>query len=367
MKIAMIGHKDFPCRTGGVEVVVYELATRLAARGEDVTVYNRGKIKGRNKGKELGVNIRRSFTFKKQSLNAMVYSFTATFNALFHNYDIIHYHAIGPSVPLFVAHLFGKKTVSTIHGLNWKVDKWNSFACKYLKLGERIAAKYADEVVTLSDEMYQYFLDTYNRKTVLIKNAISPIPTVDDKIIFEKFGLKKNSYILYVGRISPEKGIQDLIAAYNKIDIPQKLVIVGEISENEFGNEIKELIKGNDKIICTGFAEGERLYSLYNNCALYVLPSHTEGLALTLLEAMSCGVKCLVSDIVENMSVIKDYGYSFRVSQTDDLAEKIVKSILTEGNEAKQIEEITYIKDNYSYDNVIDKHLQMYKGIIGKK
>ncbi len=109
MKIAMIGHKQFPSRSGGVEVVVYELATRLAKKDYDVTVYNRGKVKGKNKYKEEGVNVIRSATFEKSSLNAMAYSFMATFNALFKKYDIVHYHAIGPSVPLLLAHIFGKK------------------------------------------------------------------------------------------------------------------------------------------------------------------------------------------------------------------------------------------------------------------
>lgn len=167
MRIAMIGHKEFPSRVGGVEVVVYELATRLTARGVDVTVYNRGKEKHHNRYKELGVNVVRSFTPKNKSLNAMLYSFVATFHALFRKYDIIHYHAIGPCVPLVIAHIFGRKTVATIHGLNWKVDKWGSFASKYLRLGEKIAAKYADTVITLSEGMRQYFLNTYDRDTVL--------------------------------------------------------------------------------------------------------------------------------------------------------------------------------------------------------
>ena len=135
MKIAMIGHKDFPSRSGGVEVVVYELSTRLAARGHEVTVYNRGRQKGHNVYQERNVRVKRIFTFKKQILNAMVYSFLATFDTIFHDFDVIHYHAIGPSVPLFLAKLFGKHTVCTVHGLNWRSDKWGGFASFYLRLG----------------------------------------------------------------------------------------------------------------------------------------------------------------------------------------------------------------------------------------
>lgn len=358
----MIGHKDFPSRSGGVEVVVYELAVRLAAKGENITVYNRGKIKNHNKYKECGVNIIRSFTFKKQSLNAMVYSFTATLNALFHKYDIIHYHAIGPSVPLIIAHLFGIKTVATVHGLNWKVDKWKSFASKYLKLGEKIAAKYADEVITLSDEMHKYFLDTYGRNTKLIKNAITPIPKTDETIIKEKFGICAHEYVLYVGRISPEKGIQDLIKAYKRANVSEKLVIAGEMPDNDFGKEISTLI-GNDKnIICTGFAEGEILNSLYSNCSIYVLPSHTEGLPLTLLEAMSCGANCLVSDIPENLSVLREFGNSFKTYDINDLAQSLEQNI---GKEISE-EETEYIRENYGYENVIEEHLKVYHKVIGK-
>lgn len=157
MKIAMIGHKDFPSRSGGVEVVVYELSTRLAARGHEVTVYNRGRQKGHNAYLEQNVRVKRIFTFKKQILNAMVYSFLATFDTIFHDFDVIHYHAIGPSVPLFLAKLFGKHTVCTVHGLNWRSDKWGGFASFYLRLGEKVAARFADEVIVLSEEEKQYF------------------------------------------------------------------------------------------------------------------------------------------------------------------------------------------------------------------
>ena len=239
MKIAMIGHKDFPCRSGGVEVVVYELATRLAARGEDVTVYNRGRQRGHNRYRVEGVNVIRSFTFRRQSLNAMVYSFTATLGALRRRYDIMHYHAIGPCVPLVIAHAFGRRTVATVHGLNWRVDKWRGFASKYIRLGERIAAKYADEVITLSDEMHRYFLDTYGRDTALIRNAVSPVPPTDIGIIREKYGLEKNGFILYVGRISPEKGIDELIEAYKRARPAERLIIAGEIGSDPFGCAVR--------------------------------------------------------------------------------------------------------------------------------
>lgn len=365
MKIAMIGHKQFPSRSGGVEVVVYELATRLARRGEDITVYDRGRKRGHNRYVCEGVNVCRSFTFKRQSLNAMVYSFTATLDALFRGYDIIHYHAIGPSVPLFIAHMLGKRTVATIHGLNWRVDKWNSFASRYLKLGERIAAKYADEVVTLSADMHKYFLDTYGRETTLIENGITPIPTRDDSAVRDRLGVGKGEYYLYVGRISPEKGIQDLVRAYKAARPTKKLIIAGEMPDNDFGREICELVKDEPDIICAGFAEGELLYSLYCNCATYILPSHTEGLPLTLLEAMSCGADCLVSDIPENTSVLAGFGRDFKVSDISALANELSLT-QNEREDSEKKRQAEHVIECYGYERVIDEHMKMYRRVMEK-
>lgn len=367
MRIAMIGHKEFPSRAGGVEVVVYELATRLTARGVDVTVYNRGKEKHHNRYEELGVNVVRSFTPKNKSLNAMVYSFVATFHALFGKYDIIHYHAIGPCVPLVIAHIFGRKTVATIHGLNWKVDKWGSFASKYLRLGEKIAAKYADTVITLSEGMRQYFLDTYDRDTVLVKNAVSPIPETPDDIIREKYGLEKGSYVLYIGRLSPEKGIQDLISAYRKSGIAKKLVVAGEAADSAFLDDLRALAGDGGDVMFAGLVSGELMNSLYCNTALYVLPSHTEGLALTLLEALSCGADCLVSNIEENTSVAGKYAETFESGNVDDLADKLVKCAYRIKAPSESEEQKKYVSANYGYDRVIDEHMKIYNALVRKE
>lgn len=157
MRIAMIGHKKFLSRSGGVEVVVYELSTRLAQRGYQVTVYDRGREKGEMPFSYQGVEVRQAPTFRRQSLNAMVYSVTATLQALFRPYDVYHYHALGPSVMLLLPRLLGKTTVVTVHGLDWQRDKWNRFASAYLKLGEKIIARFAQEVIVLSQANQAYF------------------------------------------------------------------------------------------------------------------------------------------------------------------------------------------------------------------
>ena len=364
MKIAMIGHKDFPSRSGGVEVVVYELSTRLAKLGEEVTVYNRTTKWFTKNSNVEGVKTRPAPTFKKESLNAMVSSFTGAIKATFKKYDILHFHAIGPSAMLFFPHFLGKKTVATVHGLDWQRDKWGRLASTYLKFGEKMAAKYADAVIVLSDVNKEYFKEKYNRDTILIKNAITPVRALAANIIKKDFGLNKNDYILYLGRLTPEKGIKDLIEAFKEIDTDKKLIIAGDDKPTKYVDEIKEIAKDDNRIKFVGAVSGEKLEELYSNALLYVLPSRIEGLALTLLEAMSCGTRCLVSDIPENTSVTLEFGDTFKCSDVSDLRNNLIRILDEDGDYTKKEEQIAYIKENYSYERVVKETKAVYNAVL---
>ena len=342
MKVAMIGHKDFPSRSGGVEVMVGGLAVSLVRRGYEVTVYNRGLQKGHNVYTTEGVQARRIFTFQKAALNAMVYSFLATFDALIRNYDVIHYHAIGPSVPLVIAKLFGKHTVCTVHGLNWKVDKWGGFASAYLKLGERVAAKYADDLVVLSESEWNYFQEKYDRTAILIPNAVQMRQPLSCSLIREKYGLEAGSYILYVGRISPEKGPLDLVEGYLKAHTDKKLVLAGPFAETEYCTTVQEKIAGNPNIITTGYVVGDAL-----------------------LEALSLGAKCLVSDIPENTTVTADYGTEFRTEDTDSLARALERDTARPLTPEQREAQVDYVHTNFDYDVMLDRYEEVYHHVIG--
>lgn len=362
MRIAMIGHKTFPSRSGGVEVVVSELSTRLAARNHDVTVYNRG-----TKGKEKEYNkvhIRHAFTFRTGGSDAMVASFTATFAAVFRKYDIIHFHALGPSAMLPLAKLFRKKTVATVHGLDWQRAKWGGFATRYLKYGEKMIARKADKVIVLSEAVKEYFKETYGRDTILINNAVVPVEAEEPEIIKERFGLEKDGYVLYLARIVPEKRLDLLIEAFCAANIGKKLAIAGEIPDNEFGNKIREMIAGKDDIVPIGFVEGRLLRELYTNCSLYVLPSSIEGMALTLLEAMSAGCKCLVSDIPENLRVIENFGTSFKTEDKDSLTEMLRESLDRVQTEEEKQQQKDLVAKKYSYDAMVDSTLSVYNELL---
>lgn len=374
MKIAMIGHKRIPSREGGVEVVVEELATRLVKEGHEVDVYNR---KGKNvqdknvdndkkKIKEYeGVKIITIPTINMKGIDALLYSIIASFRVIFGKYDILHYHAEGSCAMLWLPHLFKKKIVVTIHGLDWQRAKWGGFATKYIKFGEKLAAKYADEIIVLSKGVQKYFKDTYNRETKFIPNGVNKPEIKQAKIIKEKYNLQKDDYILFLARIVPEKGVHYLIEAFKQIETNKKLVIAGGASHtNEYLEKIKKMVREDERIIMTGFVQGEELEELFSNCYLYCLPSDIEGMPLSLLEAMSYGCNCLVSDIEENIQITEDRATTFQKGNVKDLKEKLKQVI--DNSEKRKEDNIDYITKKFNWGNVIRELIALYEETITK-
>ena len=186
-----------------------------------------------------------------------------------------------------------KKVVQdlTSGGIDWQREKWQSgLGSKFIHQGEKNAVKYADEVIVLSKGVQDYFKETYGRETHFIPNGVNRPQIRETSLITDKFGLKKDSYILFLGRLVPEKGIRYLVEAFKNVKTDKKLVIAGGSSDTDsFMEELKDLAKGDDRILFTGFVQGAMLDELYSNTYIYTLPSDLEGMPLSLLEAMSYG------------------------------------------------------------------------------
>ena len=376
LRIAMIGHKRIPSREGGVEIVVEELAVRMAALGHRVDAYNRygHHVSGKKYDQEYGWKGRKFYkgvrvyivpTFRNSSLNAIVYSFFATVRALFGRYDVLHYHAEGPCAMLWLPKLFRRRIVVTVHGLDWQRAKWGNFASYVIKFGERLAAKYADEVIVLSKNVQQYFADTYHREVTYIPNGINRPVRREAQMITEKYGLEKDGYLLSLGRIVPEKGLHYLIEAFAGIETDRKLVIAGGNSHAvEYMEQIHRMASQDKRIIMTDFVQGQMLEELYSNAYAFVLPSDVEGMALTLLEAMSFGDCCLVSDICENTEVVEDKALVFRKGDVKDLRAKL-EFMLTHPEVVHEYgrQSADFICGKYRWDEVVDETVRLYRGV----
>lgn len=368
LNIAMLGHKRVPSREGGIEVVVEELSTRMVASGYSVTCFNRrgkhvsgAEIQRVNQYK--GVRIKEVFTIDKKGLAAMTSSFFASMEAAFGKYDVVHFHAEGPCAVLWLPKLFGKRCIATIHGIDWQRAKWGGFASKYIKFGEKIAAKYADEIIVLSEGVQKYFMNTYERETVFIPNGVNRPTLRSPQLIKEKYGLDKDEYILFLGRLVPEKGITYLVKAFREVTTDKKLVIAGGSSDTDtFMQELKKLAEGDDRIVFTGFVQGQMLEELYSNAYVYTLPSDLEGMPLSLLEAMSYGNCCLTSDIAECAEVVENKAILFKKSDVDDLKEKL-QYVCDNPDAVRKLKNgaADFICQKYNWDDVVDRTLKLYQ------
>lgn len=368
MAIAMFGQKRLS-REGGIEIVVKELCTRMAKNGYTVTCYNRSghHVSGAEYDKKTeyeGINQKCVPTIEKKGLAAVSSSFFAALYSAFGKYNVVHIHAEGPAFFSWLPKLLGKRVIVTVHGLDWQREKWKSgFGSKFIKQGEKNAVKYADEIIVLSKGVHDYFRNQYGRETRFIPNGVNRPEIRKAELITDKFGLTKDSYILFLGRLVPEKGIRYLIEAFKNVKTEKKLVIAGGSSDTDsFMKELKELAKDDKRIIFTGFVQGQMLEELYSNAYIYTLPSDLEGMPLSLLEAMSYGNCCLVSDIQECTEVVEDKALIFKKSNVQDLQNKLQEAC----DRAEKIMELKqqaadYICKKYNWDDVVEETLKLYR------
>ena len=376
MKVAMIGHKVIPSRRGGIENVLTTLCPLLVQSGAEVTCYNRTSDKVENEyvgtvenNKYRDVTLKKAWTVNARGVSAMIASFTAAISAAFGRYDVVHFHAEGPCAAMWIPKMFGKRCVATVHGLDWQREKWGKgFASKYIKFGERVMVKYADEIIVLSESARVYFEETYNRKTILIHNGIErPVKKSADRIT-EQYGLSKGEYICMVSRLTAEKGVHYLINAYNCIQTDKKLVIAGDTSDtDDYVAMLKQKAAGNPNIIFTGFISGDVLTEIYSNAYLVALPSDIEGMSLSLLEALAYGNAVLCSDIPENTLVTENKALHFQKSNVEDLAQKLQKMCDDEAfvNDLKAgVDE--FILNKYNWNDIASATCDLYQKVMSK-
>lgn len=364
----MFGQKRLS-REGGIEIVVKELCTRMAKNGYTVTCYNRSghHVSGAEYDKKTeyeGINQKCVPTIEKKGLAAVSSSFFAALYSAFGKYNVVHIHAEGPAFFSWLPKLLGKRVIVMVHGLDWQREKWKSgFGSKFIKQGEKNAVKYADEIIVLSKGVHDYFRNQYGRETRFIPNGVNRPEIRKAELITDKFGLTKDSYILFLGRLVPEKGIRYLVEAFKNVKTEKKLVIAGGSSDTDsFMKELKELAKDDKRIIFTGFVQGQMLEELYSNAYIYTLPSDLEGMPLSLLEAMSYGNCCLVSDIQECTEIVEDKALIFKKSNVQDLQNKLQEACdRTEKVMELKQQAADYICKKYNWDDVVEETLKLYR------
>lgn len=366
MKVVVVGTRGIPNILGGVETHCEELFPRLAAKGVDVTVIRRTPyvLPDNEISSYKGVKLIDIFAPHKKSLEAFCHTFLAVIRARFMNPDILHIHAIGPSIMVPFARLLGMKVVMTHHGADYDRQKWGRLAKTVLKTGERFGAKYSNRVIVISRYIADSLSRLYGRDdTTLIYNGVNLPKRSRRRDWLDKWGLSNTPYIVAVGRFVKEKGFHDLIEAYTKSGLQEhyKLVIAGDADfEDDYSRALRQQA-AEAEVILTGFIKGEPLNQLLTNASVYVMSSYHEGLPIALLEAMSYGLDIIVSDIPANRLAEISPRDLFPVGDTDALAAKLIEKAQNPPRHRR------YDLTNYDWDHIADQTLSLYRSLAPNK
>lgn len=356
-----------PAKFGGVESHVEDLSKRLVQLGHDVYVYTRPNYTDPMIKEVDGVKLISLPNIGSKHLDAISATFRAIWDLRGREVDVVHFHSIGPSslLPLVKILKPGVPIVATFHTRCYQHQKWGFFARTYLRFGELMLNLFADRVIAISKSLRNYADETYNSQPVYIPNGVNIEKPLLAKQI-KKWGLTSGNYIVIVTRLVRHKGVQYLIKAYQKLNPEKKLVIVGDSAfTSDYVAELKALAGDNKKIIFTGNQSGDVLSELFSNAYLFVQPSESEGLSIALLEAMSYGKTCLVSDISENLEAIDRFGFNFENKSADDLAKKLdyllkrPALVHAVGQEAK-----ARIKEQYNWKNISQGVVETYRQAV---
>jgi glycosyltransferase involved in cell wall biosynthesis len=365
MRIAMIGQKGIPATHGGIERHVEELAAGLAARGHEVTVYCRRHYCDPVLGAHRGVRLRHLPSLATKHLDAISHSMLAALDAALGPYDIVHFHAVGPALVSFIPRLTGKRVVVTVHGRDWERRKWGPVARTFLRLGERMAVAVPHRTIAVSSSLARALEHEYGRVVVFVPNGIA-VGEDEDRSVLTELGLQPGGFVLFAGRLVPEKGLHHLIAAWARLEPPagMRLVVAGDTSFSDA--YVEELTsRAAASVVFAGYVYGPRLNALFRNTALFVFPSELEGLPIVLLEAAAQGVPVLASDIEPCREVLGDGGAYFESGDVEDLGAKLA-GVLGDVAPLRKTAELGAVglRERYSWENVVERTEAVYVSAV---
>jgi len=360
MKIALMGSRGIPACYSGFETFYEQLSWRLVKRGHDVTVYNRSNYISYREPYYRGVRLVRLPTIKNKHTDTIFHTFLSVLHSIFQKYDIVYFCIVGNSPLTFVPRLFGAKVLLNVDGADWEREKWRGLSKKYLLWSEKVATKFPHVVIADSRVIQKRYKRLYRKKTVFIPYGANVLQNAKDKYL-KIFGLEKNKYILFVGRLEPENQPHLLIEVFKEIKTDMKLVIVGDAPYGEkYKKELREL--ADQRVIFTGFLFGEGYQQLSSHSYLYVLTSAVEGTRPVLLEQLAFGNCVLVRNSEANMEVIGNAGLFFdRQKEKEDLKKKIEYLLdHPELIEAFRKEACRKISREYDWEKITDEYEKLF-------
>lgn len=370
LRIAMIGQKGLPATFGGIEHHVEELGARLIDRGHQVTVFCRSNYGAGRQQRHRGIRLVELPTLGTKHLDAIVHSAFSTTAAMRSSCDILHYHAIGPGALSVVPRVASRaKVVLTVHGLDDERAKWGRLAKTVLRTAGWISARAPNAIIVVSQDLKRHYWEVRRRETVYIPNGVCIREPGPARPTLDRFGLEAGRYLLFVGRLVPEKAPDLLIRAFRLVPADQRLVLVGGSSFTDgYAAQLRRLTADDPRVVLTGYLYGSELRALYEHAAAFVLPSSLEGLPLTLLEAVSYGTPVLASAIAPHVEVLGASGPGGRLFAPGDERQLVqaLTAVLADGAAERRGAAVLRerVLRQYSWDDAAVATERVYRHIL---
>ncbi len=373
LSIAMVGLRGVPATYGGIERHVEELGARLAERGHEVTVYCRNGYSDERPTAHRGMRLHHLPSVPTKHLEAISHTVASAAQAFSSRHDIVHFHALGPGLVSPLVRALGDcSVVQTVHGLDGQRAKWGRVAQRVLRVGERLSARVPDETLVVSDYLATHYRSTHDRPTTVTPNGVArqrPEPLGEWA---DEHGLTPGSYLLYVGRLVPEKRADLLLEAFRGVDTDKRLVVAGGTSFSDgYVQQLQALADRDPRVLMAGYVYGRQLAALYSNAAAFVMPSDLEGQGLTLLEAASFGVPVVTSDIGPLAEIVersRPGALLFPAGDAAALRHQIVTTLTGGAAVRAGADELRRrVLDTYSWDAMTDRVEEVYLRLQAKR
>ena len=366
MKIAVVGLRGIPNIMGGIESHCQQIYPRIAKEDVEITVIGRSPYLESRRSEYEGISVIGLWAIQNKFLETFLHTVVAIiYAAIFIRPNVLHIHAVGPALFTPLARLLGLKVVVTHHGADYDRQKWNAIAKFILKSGEKMACLFANKVIVVGRSLTSTLKMKYPKQ----KDRITFIPNgtlaafgqgCTERDLPKDLAITSGNYILAVARLVPEKGLHDLVDAYNKSETTHKLVIVGDADHNDdYSRKIKS--KASEKVIIAGRRGGSELQSLYKFARVFVLPSYHEGHPIVALEAISAGTQVLLSDIQPNLDIALQVDCYFRVGDVNSLTNKLDEL----DNLNLEIDQSAFLA-RYDWDAIAVNTLRQYMKATGR-
>jgi glycosyltransferase involved in cell wall biosynthesis len=325
LRVTMLGIRGFPDVQGGAEKHVEKLSCALTALGCEVEAIVRSGYVDKTRKSWRGIALTPLWAPRISGLEAFAHSFLGVLRAAVERPDVLHIHSIGPALFTPLARALGLRVIVTHHVLNYENDKWGAFARSILRFGEKVAMKFANGRIAVSEGLAREMARTYRVSVDAIPNGIDKPHMIETTGTLAAFGLTPGRYALNVARIDEQKRQLDMVAAYARLKSPSwRLALVGGADySSPYAKAVAAAARETPGVVMLGHQSGDALAELYSHAGVFVLPSSHEGQPIAVLEAASYGLSLVLSDIAAHRELALPGARLVAVGDTVALADQL--------------------------------------------